>query len=306
MIPQALGAGSSIDVVYTWVDGDDPVWRALLRQHARTPSDWNPERYRDTYSMLKYSLRSLERYARWIRDVYLFTCRPQVPAWLNVNHPRVHIVHHDEIIDPQYLPTFSSRVIESHFHELPNPSDFVLFLNDDYFLGRVTTLSDFLTDDGRIKVYGTLVGEQFGFRVYGGKFNTPSVAFLEHIPLLVYKPFWREMLASRPSEVHRTRQNRFRRDADLKMLRLYRYHLLARRRAYAQVVPVWRYLPHTRFYKIEGRLAAQETRLRRLRRKRPKFFCLNDDQRDRADPDVVRLVQGFLDDYFPEKSQYEI
>jgi hypothetical protein len=293
-------------VVYTWVDGDDPAWRALLQQHARTSSDRNPERYRDIYSMLKYSLRSVERHARWVRDIYVFTCRPQVPAWLNVEHPRIHVVHHDEIIDPQYLPTFSSRVIESHLHEIPNPSDFLLFLNDDYFFGRDTTLDDFLTVDGRIKVYGTLVGERFGFRVYGGKFNTPSVAFLEHVPLLVYKPFWREMLALRPSEVHRTRQNRFRHDTDLKMLRLYRYHLLARRRAYAQVVPVWRSLRQVRFHKIEGGPETQEARLRSVRRKRPKFFCLNDDQHDQPDPDVVHLVQDFLRDYFPEKSPYEL
>jgi hypothetical protein len=297
---------SPVDVVYTWVDGDDPAWRTLLQQHARTPSDRNPERYRDMYSMLKYSLRSLERHARWIRDLYFFTCRPQVPAWLNVEHPRVHVVHHDEIIDAQYLPTFSSRVIESYLHELPNPSELMLCLDDDFFLGRDTTLGDFLTHDGRIKVYGTLIGERFRFRVYAGKFNTPSVAFLEHVPLLVYKPFWREMLASTPSEVHRTRRNRFRRDTDLKMLRLYRYHLLARRRAYAQVVPVWRYLQHIQFHKIGGQLARQEARLRRIRRRRPKFFCLNDNQRDQPDPDVVRLVQEFLDDYFPEKSQYEL
>ena len=30
-------------------------------------------------------------------DVYLLTCRPQVPAWLNVDHPRVHVVHHAHI-----------------------------------------------------------------------------------------------------------------------------------------------------------------------------------------------------------------
>jgi hypothetical protein len=43
-----------------------------------------------------------------------------------------------------------------------------------------------------------------------------------------------------------------------------------------------------------------------VRRKRPKFFCLNDDQHDQPDPDVVHLVQDFLRDYFPEKSPYEL
>ena len=42
---------------------------------------------------LRYSLRSLERFAPWIRNVFLVT-NGQIPRWLNVEHPRLRIVQH--------------------------------------------------------------------------------------------------------------------------------------------------------------------------------------------------------------------
>ncbi len=56
-----------IDIVYTWVNGNDQNYQALYRRHAETYSDINPERYRDIYSSLKYSLRSVEQSAQWVR-----------------------------------------------------------------------------------------------------------------------------------------------------------------------------------------------------------------------------------------------
>lgn len=297
--------GPPIDVVYTWVDGERPEYQAVYRRYATTARDLNPERYRDIYTMLKYSLRSLDRYAPWVRDVYLLTCRPQVPEWLNVDHPGVHVVHHDEVIDGRYLPTFSCSVIESYLHQIPNGSEYLLYMNDDYLFGRETGREDFLTAEGRIRVYGTLFGEHFKFRVYDGRFDIVSTGLLEHVPTLIYKPFWREMLALREDELQRTRLNRFRQAGDLRVERLYRYHLLAHRRAHAAVVPALRFLAQSRFHKITNRPAGQRARLDRLRRTRPKFLCLNDDQEDRPHPEVVRLTQEFLADYFPAKSRYE-
>nr|WP_284289061.1 hypothetical protein [Angustibacter aerolatus] len=44
---------------------------------------------------LRYSLRSLEAYADWIRTVYLVT-DDQVPDWLDTTNPRVRVVSHRE------------------------------------------------------------------------------------------------------------------------------------------------------------------------------------------------------------------
>jgi len=67
---------------------------------------------------LKYSLRSLEKYANWIRNIYLVT-NGQIPNWLNMSHPRIRLVTHEDIFpNKSHLPTFSSPAIESNLHRI--------------------------------------------------------------------------------------------------------------------------------------------------------------------------------------------
>lgn len=88
-----------IDVVYTWVNGSDPRLAAQLAQYMPSPSPSNTptytattvsvgggsaeeaasSRFRDNHELM-YSLRSLEKYAPWIRHIYLVT-NGQVRGW---------------------------------------------------------------------------------------------------------------------------------------------------------------------------------------------------------------------------------
>ena len=61
-----------------------------------------------------------------------------------------------------------------------------------------------------------------------------------------------------------------------------------------------------RFYISRNNLNLQKKALRRIEKKKPKFYCLNDDQRDNPNPEVVDLVQDFLNRMYPEKSEFEI
>lgn len=295
----------SIDLVYTWVNGEDSDYRALYRQYAQTASDLNPERYRDVYQLLKYSLRSVNQFAPWIRRIYLFTCRPQIPAWLNTQHPRIHVVHHDELIDPEYLPTFSCNVIESYLHKIPNPSDYLLYMNDDFLFGRPTEIDDFIARDGKIKVFGSIFGEALKFRIYDGKNNIIPLGPIEHAPILIYKPFWAAMTRLVPDAVRQTRGHRFREPTDVRMDRLYRYYLLTNQRRKVETVSAFQLLRFHRFHKIDNHYARQKKKIRRLKNMRPKFYCMNDDQGDHPNEDVVQLVQAFLDGFYPDKSPFE-
>jgi hypothetical protein len=106
---------------------------------------------------LKYSMRSLERYAPWIRNVYIVT-NGQVPAWLNQSHPRVRIVTHDEIFpNKSHLPTFNSAAIESHLHKIENLSEHFLYYNDDTLLTAPIGLVDFYSIMNQAyKLYGLM------------------------------------------------------------------------------------------------------------------------------------------------------
>ena len=136
--------GTPIDVVYTWVDDGFPGYLELLGDHAETPHDRNPNRTRDNLELLRFSLRSLSRYAPWVGRVYLVTCRPQLPAWLDPEASNLTIVHHDQIIDAEVLPTFNSFAILSHLYRIEGLSDRFLYFEDDMLLGNRTLPSDFI------------------------------------------------------------------------------------------------------------------------------------------------------------------
>ncbi|XP_052872963.1 N-acetylglucosamine-1-phosphotransferase subunits alpha/beta [Anopheles cruzii] len=138
-----------IDVVYTWVNGSDPQF---LDQLARFSATHDKARY-DDKNELRYSLRSLEKYAPWVRNVYVVT-NGQIPGWLNLENPRVRLVTHADIADEEtLLPTFSSASIESFIHRIPGLSSQFLYLNDDIFLGAPLYPDDLQTLADGVKVF---------------------------------------------------------------------------------------------------------------------------------------------------------
>jgi len=301
-IPPPFAA--QLDVVYTWVDGSRPDYCELLHRFSPRPSDLNPERYRDPAQMLRHSLRSLETFFPSFGRVFLVTARPQVPAWLDLSHPRLRIVHHDQFFDdPAALPTFNSNVIESFLHLLPGVSDRFLYLNDDYFLGAPVTAADFVALDGRIRVFGSLCGEYFRARTHERLPFTFSA--LEHGPTLIERTTYAAALAHAPAELAALRRHRFRQPDDLRPDRVYRWHLLRRDRTRAVAEPFWRYLRYARFLKLTDRPASLARQLARLRAARPKFFCLNDDLGASPHSSTLAALAGFLADYFPRPSSFE-
>ena len=293
----------AIDLVYTWVNGHDPDHQKISQQYATIKRDLNPERTRDEYTLLKYSLRSVELYAPWVRNIYILTMRPQVPDWLNTAHPRIHVVHHDEIIDEQYLPTFNSHCIESFLSRIPGVSDYFLYLNDDHLFGRTTDQATFLDKANKIQLYSTVMGEPIPF-IYDNKING-LVSPLQHIPFLVYKPYWEDMLHIWANKIHKTRISKFRNPWCLDMGCLYRYYLVTRQRKQIQVIPAFRYLKYHVFLKVTNHLKKQEAGINKIRTMRPKFYCLNDDQGNVPSQEVVALVQNFLNETYPHPSPYE-
>ncbi|XP_058462083.1 N-acetylglucosamine-1-phosphotransferase subunits alpha/beta isoform X2 [Malaya genurostris] len=139
----------TIDVVYTWVNGSDERFLDKIAQYSET---LDKARY-DDKNELKYSLRSLEKFAPWIRHVYIVT-NGQVPFWLDLDNTKVHLVQHTDIVDDDtVLPTFSSSAIETLIHRIPGLSENFLYLNDDIFLGAPLFPDDLLTLSEGVKIF---------------------------------------------------------------------------------------------------------------------------------------------------------
>ncbi|KAH3767503.1 n-acetylglucosamine-1-phosphotransferase subunits alpha beta [Pelomyxa schiedti] len=142
-----------IDVVYTWVNGSDPKQVELLNKYKQHVSLDLARRFRE-YGILRFSMRSVETFMPYIRNIILVT-NGQVPTWLNTSASRFRLVTHDQIFpNKEDLPTFNSNAIEAHLHKIPGVAPCFLYLNDDFFIAKPTPKAHFVDlETGHLKLY---------------------------------------------------------------------------------------------------------------------------------------------------------
>lgn len=136
-----------IDFVLPWVDGGDSEWikQKELFSGGKTSEDDNREiRFRD-WETLRYWFRGVERFAPWVNKIHFITWG-HLPEWLNTEHPKLHIVNHKDYIPAEYLPTFSSHVIELNMHRISGLNEHFVYFNDDIFILNTLKESDFFVD----------------------------------------------------------------------------------------------------------------------------------------------------------------
>ena len=282
-----------IDVVYTWVDDQQPGYRELLSRYAKTKRDRDPARTRDNLDTLRFSLRSLQRYAPWVNRVFLLTCRPQVPSWIKTSHPKLTIVHHDEVMSSDLLPTFNSLAITSHLHRIPNLSPRFIYLEDDMLFLAPVTLDDFVSPDGLLWVFEekhmaprldqiTKPEKESAWnmalaesnRLLDQRFGVSLRRQVNHVPLLIDKTIWEQTLNMFPETQEFTLRSRFRSQGNFAPDYLYLRCLLAEGKARLanrqQTRAQSGYVPLEDFWPITA------WRLWQVHRRQPKWVTLND------------------------------
>jgi hypothetical protein len=227
------GDDKTIDLVITWVDGADPRWRAK-RQAAGLDSQLataNVEgRFRDN-GELRYLLRSIERYWPFAGMIYLVTDQ-QVPDFL-VTDARLKIIDHSEILKAAYLPTFSSRAIESALHNIPSLAEHFVAFNDDVLLARLLQPEDFFGALGCM-VYLTdellpLANSPPGWCGHNDALNARLWMLahkgvscvdrvLEHSPRGIRKSWMQALEAEQPELFHQTRSEKVRQQGGISIL----------------------------------------------------------------------------------------
>ena len=152
-IPAGTLDGLDVDLVYCWVDGQDPAHRTKrdywVRQCGLNPRSANPDVRYVEHDELRYSLRSAEKYAPWVRRIFIVT-DGQTPRWLNASHPRITLIDQNSIAaDPDSVPVFNSMAIEAQLHRIPGLSEHFIYCNDDMFFGQSCHREDFFTPIAR-------------------------------------------------------------------------------------------------------------------------------------------------------------
>ena len=128
-----------MDVVITYVDGRDPLWKEDYERFVG--KKMLGKRFRD-WGTLPYLFRALERNMPFVRKVHLLVAREsQVPQW--VDRSKVNVVLHSDIIPQEFLPVFNSSSIEMFLHRIPDLDEQILYFNDDMFPMRDCSLEDF-------------------------------------------------------------------------------------------------------------------------------------------------------------------
>nr|WP_240974703.1 stealth family protein [Arthrobacter sp. SF27] len=178
--PATQDVSFPIDVVFTWVDGTDPEW---LKRKASALQIHDPDLFTDSaidaarfadHDELRYSLRSIEQFAPWVRKIWIVTAG-QTPPWLNTTNPRIQVVDHEDIWpSPKGLPTFNSHAIEANLHRIPDLAEYYLYFNDDVLLGRPIAPELFFHANGITKFFQSRALVDFGPTVPGENASTTA------------------------------------------------------------------------------------------------------------------------------------
>lgn len=142
------GSHEPIDFVVSWVDGNDIQWRKekekfwlCINNEEVSQKGNGTERYRE-WDQFMYWFRSVEKFAPWVRNIYLVTCG-HLPPWLNTKHPKLKIVRHNDYMNAKDLPTFQSVPIEINLYRIQGLSENFVYFNDDMVLTKPVFPTDF-------------------------------------------------------------------------------------------------------------------------------------------------------------------
>ena len=326
-----------IDFVITWVDGADRAWLTEKSKYAEIDDvDVEISRYRD-FGTLRYLLRSIEKFASWVRNVFLVT-NGQIPEWLSCENPKLKLVKHSEYMPAEYLPTFSSHPIEWNFHRIKGLSEHFVYFNDDLILTNYVKPSDFFRNGLPLDTFGlgmvepvqffshiqfnhmVLLNSRFNFRsvlkthrkkllsLKNGKAAVRSLLLSKkqvfygmydtHLTMAFNKSMFEKVWEDNALEIDRTCKNKFRCQNDISIWVVRYYQMLT-----GAFVP--RSNKFGKFLVIHDFIREEKVR-KNLMKGKCKVICLNDNDWDFADFDKeCEAFNNIMSSFFCEKSSFE-
>lgn len=319
VLQNSLDFRSPVDLVYTWVDGSDEQWRSAKLAAtsgtlaAELPTATDDARFFSN-DELKYSLRSVESFLPWVNHIYIVTAGHK-PSWINENHPRITVVHHEEIFgEISNLPTFNSHAIESQLHHIPGLSEHFVYVNDDVFFGPSIPPDLFFTSSGLARFQlserhyandsanglPVNVAARNNAEVMQQRFGVNSTLKFKHVAHAQRRSVLEAIETENPDEFSITAASRFRSADDISIpSSLAHYYGLALGKA----------VPGTASYKYVdvGSRTAQMELTKVLWDRRPQMICLNQVSGQGQDLEAQsKMLKQFLERAYPWPSSMEL
>ena len=165
MTPTADASDNPIDVVISWVDGDDPAHqarRARFQPQQPVHADANSTTRFASCGEVYLNVASILKYLPFVRTIWIVTDRQtpdQIDAFAKAGlcaPDKIKIVDHADILGdvPGVLPTFNSLTIETALWRIPGLANQYIYLNDDFMCLQTMQPQDFFAD-GRPVIRGT-------------------------------------------------------------------------------------------------------------------------------------------------------
>ena len=175
----------NIDVVITWVNGNDPVLNAKRKKYLQNDSFVHSDdiagttRYADR-GEIHWCIASINKYMPWVHRIYIVTDgqNPKTDGKIPVE-----IIDHKVIFQEyeQYLPTFNSLSIEAMLWRIPNLSEHFVYFNDDLLVCKSLKPEVFFPQEGHINCHGHLASLLWTKTRYFFKYLTGCACPVNHV-----------------------------------------------------------------------------------------------------------------------------
>ena len=319
-MPHEKEVNFKVDLVFTWVNSYDNEWKEMyLKYKPNTESDNNNLSRFLTRDELKYSLRSWDKYGKFIDKIYIVSnCKP--PKWLNLNNTKIKWVYHEEIINKKYLPTFSSHAIEANLHKIKGLNNHFIYCNDDVMLLKEAQINDFYFSNGiakvRLEKYGMVNGEinsehpdylnaaRNSQKLLENTFKKTATQLHTHSPQSMRIDILNKMETLYKNKFEETTSHKFRTINDISVASfLYPHFAIMSGNALDSNEKVEFVHQNKNFKKILNDLV----KLKKDNKNEllPLSLCLNDGADSHLNETWNKEVVTFLENFFPEKSQFE-
>lgn len=228
-----------IDAVYTWVNHADEKWQEKWLKSF--PNEiFDPDRYTSN-DELKYSLRSLNKYAPWLNHIYIVS-NCEKPSWLQLNDKITWVDHGDIFPNEAMLPSFNSHAIECCLHHIHDLEERFIYLNDDFILAQPCLPGDFFDETGRsisyFESYGMVFSETMmsdlpdylqasinSQQVLKEKYHNYNARNLHrHVPYALKKSVLKKIENEFADLVNKTRHAKRRSETDINLTSFFYHH----------------------------------------------------------------------------------
>eukprot|EP00033_Pygsuia_biforma_P002743 GCRY01003027.1.p1 GENE.GCRY01003027.1~~GCRY01003027.1.p1 ORF type:complete len:457 (+),score=53.41 GCRY01003027.1:111-1373(+) len=258
------------DIVWSWVNGSDPDYYNVRWQYCpvlnsalsiekcagrvtgdcerRTRGCILGSRDRDNDELL-FSLRAYQKHMPWHKGRVILVTPNQTPEWLNTSNPRVLVYNQDDLFpDKNDTPTFSSSAMSQWLHRIPNLTNYFMYMNDDYMLGRDVKITDLMAGPDQPVIHqqrGSVLNKspqhlkKLRTNAWYGSVNTSlghvlevypkcdvDHKYIQHVPHVFSKRAFEEMHAIWPETFKFTSKFKFRNHKAIDIVHMHAFYLM--------------------------------------------------------------------------------